>query len=1016
MLVLLFTDVESSTRLWEQHPSAMRASLARHDEILRACIGAHAGTVVKTTGDGFLATFATVRDGVAACLAMQQALGAARWVLPEPLRVRMGLHVGDAEPREGDLYGTAVNRAARIMAAAHGGQVLISAGAIALLDGSLPPGAGLRDLGSHRLKDLTQPEHLYQLTHPELAADFPPLVTLDARPNNLPRQVSEFFGREAELRAVRELLGRPGVRLVTLMGPGGTGKTRLGLQLAAELVEQYRDGVFFVDLSAEREAESVFEAILRDLGFSSAREGSPLQVLKVRLRERAMLLLLDNFEQVTEAATGLAELLEHCQALEVVVTSRAALRLRGEHVFPVPPLTLPDPRAPLGRIAASEAVRLFVDRARSVRPEFDLTDENAAAVAEISVRLDGLPLAIELAAARLKVFSAGDLLERLRRQVDVLGSGARDLPARQRTLRGTIAWSYDLLTADERWLFELLAVFATARLEAVEQVAAACGAAFDVLDVLASLVDKSLVRALESGGSQRFSMLQTIREYANERLAATPSRAAAVRAAHAEHYAGYAADVRDVLVGRDRETALAALAAELANLRAAWRYWVERGARDRLEELLDGLWTLFETRGWYHAAAELAGDLLTLLAGAPHSPARDQEEATLRASRARALMAVQGYTVDVEAEFTRAVALSTATDPAAQRFPVLRALATYSMNVVDFPRAAALGRQMLELGEREGDETMRVEGHLVVGLNTAFSGRVRDGLEHLDRVIALFDPARHAPGRFRLGTSPGVVARLASALLLRPLGHPERAAQRATEALDLARRLDHPFSLCYALYHAGFFELGRGRLETARARARELAVVAAERDYLVWQALASVLEGVALCGLGKADEGIALTEAGNDVYQGLTTPPVFWPPLLALQAAGFAMAGRRRRALDLVERAIDASGASRTDYAEFLTLRGDILLLPPEPDVPAAEQSYRGAVRGARTDGIRLTELAAATRLVTLPGAAGAGEDDERALRELLATFSEGFDEPELVAARSALGHPHDHHVGTREP
>ena len=343
MTVFLFTDLEGSTRLWETHPTEMAAALARHDALLLEAVTSSGGTVVKTTGDGLMAVFATVADCVTACLTAQRRLGVETWATTAPLRVRMGVNAGDAEARDGDFHGTAVNRAARIMAVGHGGQVLLSGAAAALVDGSLPAGASLLDLGIHRLKDLTEPEHLYQLSHPDVAGTFPPLASLDARPNNLPMQVSEFFGREEELASIRSMMAKPGTRLVTLTGPGGTGKTRLALQVGADLVERYRDGVFFVDLSSERQPDGAFEAIAREMGLASAGEGATLQVLKSKLRDREQLVILDNFEQVTEAAPGVAELLEHCPRLVALVTSRQALRVRGEQVFPVPPLTVPDP-------------------------------------------------------------------------------------------------------------------------------------------------------------------------------------------------------------------------------------------------------------------------------------------------------------------------------------------------------------------------------------------------------------------------------------------------------------------------------------------------------------------------------------------------------------------------------------------------------------------------------------------------------------------------------------------------
>jgi len=1004
MHVFLFTDVESSTRLWEQYPDAMKGALARHDQILRDAVMGANGTVVKTTGDGLMAVFASAPDSVSACLDAQQGLLDAAWDTTGPLRVRMGINVGEADSRDGDFHGPAVNRTARIMAAGHGGQVLLSGSTAALAESSLPPRTTLLDLGTHRLKDLTLPEHLFQLVHPDLIADFPPPATLDARPNNLPLQVSEFFGREADLSAIRSMLLEPNTRLVTLTGPGGTGKTRLALQVAADLVDRYRDGVFFVDLSAERDSDAAFEAIQRDLGLSGSREGPPLQSLKVKLKDRNMLLVLDNFEQVTEAAVGVAELLQNCPELEVVVTSREALRLRGEHIYPVPPLSLPDPRARASVIADSEAVRLFVERARSVNPGFTLSEENAPAIAEICNRLDGLPLAIELAAARLRVFTVSDLVGRLRQRVDVLGSGARDLPARQRTLRSTIEWSYELLEHDECRAFELMSVFSTARLDAIEDVAGSVLGGIDVVDVLGSLVEKSLIRTIESKETRRFSMLQTIREYAGERLASAPDRLRPAQLAHADFYTRYASSLRRALEGPGRTAALDDLASEIGNLRAAWRYWVDAADLGQLYQLLDGLWALHDARGWYHAAIELTTDLLRVLSTTEPSPGRDEEEMTLRTSLARALMAVRGYTGEVEAQYKLALEVSSAAPTAATRLPVLRALATYYMNIAHFDKVVDTGRQLLDIAEREQNAAMRVEGHVVFGMGNAFIGELDAGLHHLDLAIELFDPAMHGTGRFRVGTSPGVVARIASSLLLRQGGWPDRAVRRNEDGLDLARKLNHPFSLAYALYHVGLFNLNRLRFEEVRPYAIELGAVASEHDYPVWRALASVLLGVADCGLGLAEEGLAMTEAGHDLYSGLTTPPVFWAPLLAVRGSGFAMAGRPQRALELVDEAIAAVGGKEADSPEFRNLRGDIILMLPDGDPAEAEKSYMAARRGAHVIKARLTELSALTRIVGRLRAQGRSPDGTDELQALYETFSEGFDEHELVAARAILG------------
>jgi predicted ATPase/class 3 adenylate cyclase len=998
MLVFLFTDLEASTRLWEAHPQGMGPALALHDVILRDAVVANGGDVVKTTGDGLMATFARVSDCINACLTAQRTLISTDWGFPDPLRVRMGVHVGEAEPREGDYYGTAVNRAARIMAAGHGGQVLVSVTAAQLLGDALSERVQLRDLGPHRLKDLQQPEHIFQLTVPDLPADFPPLGTLETTPNNLPVQVSEFLGRSAELEAARSMLATTGVRLLTLTGPGGTGKTRLALQLAAEQLEAYPDGVYFVDLSAERDPDGAFEAVIRDLGLAGAREGSPLQTVKTKLREGSRLLVLDNFEQVTEAGVGVVELLQSCPGLEVVVTSREALRVRGEQVFPVPVLSLPDLRSSASLIAESEAAQLFVDRARSARPGFTLTDANAPAIAEITVQLDGLPLAIELAAARLAVFSITDLRDRLRTRVDVLGRGARDLPDRQRTLKSTIEWSYGLLDPDECRLFELMSVFSTARLEAIEEVAERAYGDIDVVEVLFSLVAKSLVRSVDVDGSRRFSMLRTIREHSAERLAARPEVEAAVRLAHARFFSRHAAGLRRALEGAEHEAALADLLEEIGNLRTAWRFWVEAGELEQLYLLLDGLWALIDSRGWYHAAVELISDLLTVLLRTEPSPERDVEEMSLRTSLARSLMAVRGFTVEVEKQFQRALALSSPTDGSA-RGPVLRALATYYMNVADTESATAMGQELLNIGQREGDTAMMVEGHVVVGAST-FSEGLQASIDHLERAIELFDPAIRESGRLRLGTNAGVVARMAAAILWVQAGRPERAYARAAEGLELARKLGHPFSIAYALYHLGYLQLGRRKFEETRRQAIELAAIAGENDYPVWWALASVLHGVADCGLGAIEEGLEMTQAGADLYQGLTTPPVFWPLLQAVRAFGLTLAGKPEEALRLVDEAIAIVQVENV-YPEFRVLRGDILAMLPDADRTALEEAYRAAVRGARTIGARLVELGAIVRLVELLGRE-AVEFDE--LATLYAAFTEGFDEPELVAARRVLG------------
>ena len=519
-VTFLFTDIEGSTRMWEREARAMRSALARHDEILKEAIETNGGFVFKTIGDAFCAAFSNVSDALEAAISAQRALLAEEWDEESLIRVRMTLHAGAAEERGGDYFGPPLNRVARLLSVGHGGQTLLSLSAQELVRDQLPVDVELRDLGEHRLKDLARPERVFELLTPDLPADFPPLRTLESRPNNLPMQPTPLVGREREVEDIRGRLLAAEVRLLTLTGPGGTGKTRLALQAAADLLDEFEDGVFFVALATLTDPTLVASTVAQALDVRESGDQTLIEGVKDYLKDKRLLLVLDNFEQVLEAAPLAGELLS-APRLKVLATSRIPLGVYGEHEYAVPPLSVPDPkRLPgLETLSQYEAVRLFIERARAAKADFAVTNENAPAVAEICARLDGLPLAIELAAARVKLLPPSAMLGRLGRRLKLLTGGARDLPERQRTLRGAIEWSHTLLDEGEKTLFARLAIFSGGRtLEAVETVCDAEGdLPVDAFEGVSSLLDKSLLRQEEGPEEEpRFVMLETIHEYERE--------------------------------------------------------------------------------------------------------------------------------------------------------------------------------------------------------------------------------------------------------------------------------------------------------------------------------------------------------------------------------------------------------------------------------------------------------------------------------------------------------------------
>jgi predicted ATPase/class 3 adenylate cyclase len=618
-VTFVFTDIEGSTRLVQTLGEAWVDALEVHNRLVRRAIEDFGGTVIKTEGDAFFAVFAAAADAVVATAEAQRALAAHPWPDGLALRSRMGVHTGNGVLGGDDYVGIDVHRAARIAAAAHGGQTVLSEATVVLAERGIPDDLTLRDLGKHRLKDLAQPEAIFQLVVPGLQDEFPVLRTLDAIPNNLPSIATSFVGREGELAEALRLL--EGTRVLTLTGPGGTGKTRLALQVGAELGATFRNGVFFVDLAPVSDADVVPTQVLISLGLQAPiGTRSPTDALLDHLGDKEVLLILDNFEQIIGAAPLVAELARVSSRSKLVVTSRGPLHISGEQEMPVRPLEVPDDS--VESLLDVDAARLFVERAMAVRPDFELTPANAAAVAELVRRLDGLPLAIELVAPQVRLLPVGTIVERLGNRI--LSSGAVDLPERQRTIAGAIDWSHDLLAAPHRTLFWRLSVFSGGG--GIEEVERVCGddGSSEVFEGLSVLLDQSLIFPVEREGRSRIRMLQVIREYAAEHLA-TSGEAESIKARHLEVYTALAEEMAANVLGHDRKRHLDRIAADHDNVRAAGDWAVQAGDTERALRLTAAMWRFWQARGHLLEARRRLEAALAMPGGSPARRAKATE-------------------------------------------------------------------------------------------------------------------------------------------------------------------------------------------------------------------------------------------------------------------------------------------------------------------------------------------------------------------------------------------------------
>jgi predicted ATPase/class 3 adenylate cyclase len=606
-VTFLFTDIEGSTRLWQEDEASMRQAVARHDQLLGDVIADYGGVVFSTMGDGLAAAFQTASAAVSCAVEAQRMLDQESWETVRPLRVRMGLHTGEAELRGGDYFGTVVNRAARLMGAGHGGQVLVSS-ATAEVVGS----AALVDLGEHRLRDLARPERVFQLNAPGLPKDFPPLRSSNARLGNLPRQMTSFVGRAGELAQVADALReRP---LVTLTGVGGVGKTRLALQAAAEGATEFPDGVWLCELAPLTNPDAVWETLAASLAVKPVLGRSLSEAVLEYLATRRLLVVLDNCEHLLDAAARIVDAVEQgCPGVVVLATSREGLGLAGERILAVPSLGLPDHADSVEVLSSSDAVRLFVERARDAKADFAFTPHNAVAVGQLCRRLDGIPLALELAAARVRSLTPNDLLDRIGQRFTLLTRGRRAALERQQTLRRTIDWSYDLLSPPEREALLKLSVFAGGGdLPAAEGVlSGGTIAPVAVVDVLGQLVDKSLLSVDDYRGRARYRMLETIRQYGQDRLDDSGT-APLARRAHAEYYLALAESAGPHLRGGDQLAWSQDLAVEIGNLRTALDWAVEQEAVDHALRLvapltISGLEVGDAAMDWAAAAAAIPG-------------------------------------------------------------------------------------------------------------------------------------------------------------------------------------------------------------------------------------------------------------------------------------------------------------------------------------------------------------------------------------------------------------------------
>jgi predicted ATPase/class 3 adenylate cyclase/DNA-binding CsgD family transcriptional regulator len=958
-VTLLFTDVEGSIRLWEADREAMAEASARHDRLVREQIKAAGGQVFKTVGEAFRAVFADPSAALASAVAVQRAVGAEPWPPGAPIGVRMALHSGACTERDGDYFGPVVNRVARLLAVGHGGQVLVSGTTYELLADRLPGSIGLRDLGEHRLKDLGRAERVFQVTGPGLVGSFGPLRSLDdpALRHNLPSQATSFVGRGGELAELRALVAG-GSRLVTIAGPGGIGKSRLALQVAADALDGAGDGVWLVELAPVAGPELVARTVAAVLGVREEPGRPMLDTLVDAIGDRYLLLVLDNAEHVLGAVAKLADaVMRSCPRAHLLVTSREPLGISGEHVFRVPPLPVPatDVAAPW-QLAAFESVQLFAERALTHRQGFAVDEVNAAAVAAVCMRLDGIPLALELAAARLGSLSVPEISARLDQRFRLLTGGSRTALPRHQTLRALIDWSYDLLTPEERVLLDRLSVFAGGWALAAAEAVASRGdtADWQVMDHLAALVAKSLVLADETQGSTRYRLLETVRHYAAEHLARRPSSELdETRAAHRDHYLALVETAGQHLRGPDEAAWLDRLEVEFDNIRAALAFSL--ADPDRAEP---GLWLAAGLRWFCHMRGH-GGEVLEALNVLLERP----DAQTPTQARARAL---------------------TASCHLRDRF-------------ADDSPVPSMAGEAIGIARELADDAVAAD---------ALSQLCWFRFQHGDLPAALAD-IDEAIGLARTAGDPRLIAEMLGrrAVFKSETGDLDAAFADQEEALTLSRAAGDNYRLAITLGNLGVDELVAGQLRAARAHLQEASTL---HDNLGYQILSVGLQqNLGFIDLIDADPGHArrhftdsldtaritgFTSYVHGALLGLAlAASADGDPATAATLHGVAdeQAGRAFQALE--------AGLRDHDHARLRVTLGDA----------AFEAAYRHGRTLSQADAVALATAAAgpdpdAAPAVTIPAAGQATAEDSAGLlsdreREIVALLAGGAADAQIA-------------------